>query len=558
MRPAGAAASTGGRRGAPVWPIAPPVRTLLRVEQRSSHVTDLLDRVKRALADRYSVERELGQGGMAVVFLARDRKLDRSIALKVLRPELAASLGSERFLREIEIAARLSHPNILPLHDCGEIDDLLFYTMPHVAGGSLRHRLRREGRLSLGAVLDIARPVAAALGHAHRHGVIHRDVKPENILFSEGQAMVADFGIAKAVSSAGRKELTRSGLALGTVGYMSAEQASGRSDLDARTDVCGLTCVIYEMLIGETPGVWPVPEEVRLGRFQEIAAAHRERLDCFPGRLEQVLVRGLAMRPAERFASPRELVDAVAQASRPGPKLSDAHMEAIIGRAAEDLAGAPTEGGEPGVLSMGGVEQVAAQVGIPPARVRDAARELERGRDLAPKTGPRARQPATTFRKGRLLVERTIPREVSDAAYEIMVGEVNSQLGFVGNVSVVGRSLHWSGTKPGFVGRDVRVTLTRHSGETHVHVEEHVELRGGSIFAPGWGAGAGALLALGVGTVLGLPEIAIGIAAVPTAVAGAVASAMGIVKGLANHHRAQLERLADRLTDIAKRDAGSG
>ncbi len=516
-------------------------------EQRSFHVTDLLDRVKRALVDRYDVERELGQGGMAVVYLARDRKLDRSIALKVLRPELAASLGSDRFLREIEVAAKLTHPHILPLYDCGEADGLLYYTMPHVSGGSLRQHLNREQWLSTDAALGVAQSIAAALHHAHRQGVVHRDVKPENILFSEGHAVVADFGIAKAISVAGGKGLTRSGMALGTVGYMSAEQAGGHADLDARTDVCSLACVIYEMLVGETPGVWSTPEEVHVGRFQAIAATHRERLDGLPGRVEQVLVRGVALRPTDRFATPVELVAALSAASRPGVKLKNADVEAILERAAVEQADAPTEEAESSALSIGGVEQVAAQVGIPPARIRDAAQELAvHGGEPGP--------PAT-FRKGRLVVERTIPLEVTDSAYEELVHEINTQLGFVGNVSTVGRSLHWNGTRPGFVGRDVRVTLTRGSGETHVHLEEHVELRGGSIFAPAWGAAAGVLLTLGVGTAVGLPEVAIAITALPVGVAGAVTSATGLIRGLANRYRKELERLADRLVGVARRKA---
>jgi len=516
-------------------------------------MNDLLDRLNTALADRFTVEREIGRGGMAVVYLAHDRKLDRRVALKVLLPELAASLGAERFLREIEIAAKLTHPNILPLFDCGEADGLLYYVMPYVEGGSLRLRLSEQKRLPIEAVHAITRAVAAALSHAHRQGVIHRDVKPENILFSEGEAVVADFGIAKAVSSAGSIGLTRSGFPLGTPGYMSPEQAGGRTDLDPRTDVCGLACVVYEMLIGETPGVWPVPDEVRLGRFDEIVPQHRERLDRLPGRIEQVLVKGLAMRQSERFATPMEFADALAAAAEPTKRLSDSEVRELIGRAADRQAERPTDH-EDSALSMGGVEQIAAQVGIAPARVREAAKEIaQRPMDLP---APRSRDyPTSTFHKGRLVVERTIPGELSESTVEMMVHEINTRLGFVGNISSVGSSLHWSGTKPGFMGRDVRISLTTASGRTEVHIEEHIELRGASIFAPGWGVAGGGLVGLGVATALGVPEGgAMAAVILPFVFSGAFLVATGLPKGMANHYRPQLEELADRLEEIGVRE----
>jgi hypothetical protein len=514
-------------------------------------MSELLARLTAALADRFSVEREIGRGGMAIVLLAHDQKLGRPVALKVLLPDLAASIGADRFVREIEIAAQLTHPNILPLHDCGEADGLLYYVMPYVAGGSLRHRLNSEGRLSLQIALGIAGAVAAALNHAHRHGVIHRDVKPENILFSEGQPVVADFGIARAISSAGAAPLTRSGFPLGTPGYMSPEQASGRTELDARTDVCGLACVVYEMLIGGTPGVWAVPEEVRLGRFQEILPAHRERLDRMPGRVEQVLVKGLAMRPSERFATPVEFVEALATAAQPTAMLSDARVREVVGRAAEQQAEQPTEA-DAGTLSMGGVEQVAAQVGIAPQRIRDAAQEIEVPHGGVPERAAPGKHELSKFRKGRLVIERTIAGEVPDTAYEAMVHEINTRLGFVGTVSGVGRALHWAGTKPGFVGRDVRVTLNRKDGETVIHVEEHIELRGASIFVPGWGVAGGVIAALGIVYSMGLPEEALLVFALPLGVAGAILTATNVPKLLAAHYRPQLEELANELETIGR------
>ncbi len=214
---------------------------------------DLLDRLKTALADRYAIEQEIGAGGMATVYLAEDLKLHRKVAVKVLRPELAAALGPERFLREIEIAAKLHHPHILALHDSGEVDGFLYYVMPYVDGESLRDRLNREKQLPVEDALQIAREVADALGSAHRHDVIHRDIKPENILLEEGHAVVADFGIARAIHAAGGEQLTETGLAVGTPAYMSPEQAMGSKELDGRSDLYSLGCVLYEMLAGQPP-----------------------------------------------------------------------------------------------------------------------------------------------------------------------------------------------------------------------------------------------------------------------------------------------------------------
>ena len=337
-------------------------------------MTEVLDRIKAALGDRYTIEREIGSGGMATVYLAQDLRHKRSIALKVLRPELALAVASDRFLREITITAQLNHPHILPLLDSGQADGLLFYVMPYAAGGSLRRCLSRDRPLPLDEALRITREVAAAIDHAHRHGVIHRDIKPENILFSEGLAMVADFGIAKAISAAGPAQLTRTGVALGTPGYMSPEQALGIVTLDGRTDIYSLACVVYEMIIGATPIFWPTDEALRLRRLVDAPADHRERLNLLPGRVEQALVRALALRPDDRFRSSIEFAEALVTGSLPGVKLSDGQVQAIIGRAAQLQAEHKTE---ERVLSIGAVEQIAAEVGIPPEHVRQALRELE-------------------------------------------------------------------------------------------------------------------------------------------------------------------------------------
>src|SRR5688500_15246491 len=210
-------------------------------------------RLELALADRYRIERELGAGGMATVYLAQDVRHHRKVAVKVLRPELAAAIGAERFLAEIQTTANLQHPHILPLFDSGQADGFLFYVMPFVEGESLRERLDREQQLPVDEAVEIARSVASALQYAHERGVIHRDIKPANILLSRGEPLIADFGIALAVSQAGGGRVTETGLSLGTPHYMSPEQATGDQRIGPQADVYALGCVLYEMLVGEPP-----------------------------------------------------------------------------------------------------------------------------------------------------------------------------------------------------------------------------------------------------------------------------------------------------------------
>src|ERR1043166_9081818 len=214
------------------------------------HTTEQLN---AALSGRYEIERQIGAGGMATVYLARDLKHHRNVALKVLNPELGAVVGPERFLAEIEVTANLHHPHLLPLFDSGESDGLLFYVMPYVEGETLRHRLERERQLTVDAAIRIACAVASALDYAHRHGVIHRGLKPENILLHDGEPLVMDFGIALAVSKAGGARVTQTGISLGTPQYMSPEQATGDWELDARSDIYSLGAVLYEMLTGDPP-----------------------------------------------------------------------------------------------------------------------------------------------------------------------------------------------------------------------------------------------------------------------------------------------------------------
>ncbi len=269
-------------------------------------------RLSAVLADRYVVERELGQGGMATVYLAEDLKHHRKVALKVLRAELAATLGPKRFLREIETTAQLAHPHILPLLDSGAADGTLFYVMPYVEGESLRGRLEREKQLPLDDALQITREVADALSYAHSRGVIHRDIKPENILLQGAHAVVADFGIARAVSAAGRQRLTETGLVIGTPAYMSPEQAAGEKDVDGRSDLYSLGCVLYEMLSGETPYTGPTAQAIlakKLGEPLPRISVVREAVS--PG-VEAALNKALARTPADRFGTASEFAGALA------------------------------------------------------------------------------------------------------------------------------------------------------------------------------------------------------------------------------------------------------
>jgi len=272
--------------------------------------TDQRERLTAALTSRYAVERELGSGGMATVYLADDVKHRRKVAVKVLRPELAAALGPDRFLQEVQIAARLNHPHILPLHDSGEADGFLFYVMPHVTGESLRQKLAREKQLPLTEALAITRQVASALSHAHEQGVIHRDVKPENILIHEGEAMVADFGIALAASAASDR-LTETGIAVGTPEYMSPEQALGERQLDGRSDVYSLGCVLYEMLAGEPPYTGPTAQAVLAKRFADPVPGVRRLRAAVPAGVERALIKALARAPADRFPSTLAFAEAL-------------------------------------------------------------------------------------------------------------------------------------------------------------------------------------------------------------------------------------------------------
>lgn len=294
-------------------------------------MTDLLERLSGALGGRYRVEAEIGRGGMAVVYLAYDRKHERRVAIKVLRPELTASIASDRFLREIRIAAQLQHPHILALYDSGEAEGLLYYVMPYADGETLRQRLDREKQLRLEDVLRIAANVADALAHAHSYGVVHRDVKPENILLIGDHALVADFGVARALSSAG-VEFTDSGVAVGTPAYMSPEQAAGASDVDARSDIYSLACVVFEMLGGEPPFTGVTPRSVLARQISERPPSIRVLRPTVPPAMEDALGQALAKVAADRPPTAMQFLEALTRGARAPGRVTARLWSRTLGR----------------------------------------------------------------------------------------------------------------------------------------------------------------------------------------------------------------------------------
>jgi tetratricopeptide (TPR) repeat protein len=278
-------------------------------------VMDQVDRLRAALADRYELDREIGHGGMAHVYRAHDRQHGRDVAIKVLRPDLAAALGPERFLREIHLEARLQHPHILPLYDSGTADGFLYYVMPYVAGETLRERIRREKQLPLADALRITKDVADALSYAHDHGVIHRDIKPGNILLSGEHALVADFGIAKAISAADEEALTGTGIAVGTPEYMSPEQGSGDQGVDRRSDIYALGCVLYEMLAGQPPFTGRTVQSVLARHRHDPPPSLRVVRPVLHPEIEEVIEKALAKVPADRFATVAAFLQALEASS---------------------------------------------------------------------------------------------------------------------------------------------------------------------------------------------------------------------------------------------------
>ncbi|HXV18009.1 MAG TPA: serine/threonine-protein kinase, partial [Gemmatimonadaceae bacterium] len=265
---------------------------------------------QRALGDRYTIENEIGRGGMATVYRARDPRHDRSVAVKVLNADIAASLGTERFLQEIKTVASLTHPHIVPVHDSGETAGVLYYVMPHISGETLREKIAREKQLSPAETVRLTRTLASALDFAHRHGVVHRDIKPENVMMFEGEPLILDFGIAKAISAAGGESLTRTGVAIGTPAYLSPEQASGETQLDGRSDQYSLACVVYEMLSGQPPFIASTPQSVIAKRFSELPKRLPPSVNV-PSGASDVLLRALSLDPADRFPTVSEFARAL-------------------------------------------------------------------------------------------------------------------------------------------------------------------------------------------------------------------------------------------------------
>jgi tetratricopeptide (TPR) repeat protein len=308
-------------------------------------LADIPEALRTALADHYALEREIGHGGMATVYLAEDLKHHRQVAIKVLRPEVAAMLGAERFLREIQIAAGLAHPHILPLHDSGTIEwtaylRLPYYVMPYVSGQTLRRRLSQEQRLPVDEALEIARHVGAALSYAHSRGIVHRDIKPENILLEDGEAVVADFGIARAIVAAGDQRLTTTGLVVGTPTYMSPEQATGTDPIDGRTDQYSLGCVLYEMLTGLPPHAGASPQVMLARRLVERPRSVRAVRPSVPVAVDAALNKALAILPSDRFDNASTMIRALTP-EPPAPRRRRWRIAAVTGLlAAALIAGA--------------------------------------------------------------------------------------------------------------------------------------------------------------------------------------------------------------------------
>lgn len=510
------------------------------------------------LAGRYRIQGELGRGGMATVYLAVDEKHGRKVALKVFRQDLAAAVGAERFLREVQITAGLNHPHVLPLLDSGGDGGLLYYVMPFVAGDSLRRPLVGGEPIPLEAVLRIVREVASALDYAHAQGVVHRDIKPENVLFNEGLAVVGDFGVARAVSLAPRDHMTRTGVAVGTLGYMSPEQALGSGEVDARTDVFSLGCVAYEMLTGGTPAAWPLPDDVRLGRLTEVPAPHRARLDALPGRVEQVLARALALRPSDRFATAGEMAASLIAASERTPAFTEEQVRRLLDRAAEIQALEPLE---EGALTIGAVEQVAAQVGIPPEHVRQAARELAvrepkglirtaGGQVLDPggRALDRRGRPVPEGKWGHVVITRILEGEAPESAFPAIVEEIQDHVGILGHASVLAGSLTWSPATQSEDSRRLVVSIRAKDGATQVTVHEEFGAGGlRKMFFPA-GAIAGALTGVGIGALVGLGPVL----AIPGMAVGLTAAILGTVRVEARIRRPGLQDLADRLAQMVR------
>ncbi len=510
---------------------------------------DLLSDFVEEIRNRYVVEREIGVGGMATVHLALDVRHNRNVAIKVLKQELTASVVAERFLKEIEIAARLTHPHIIPLHDSGEAAGFLYYVMPYIDGESLRTRLIRERRFDRTNALSIVEDVGNALSYAHRQGVLHRDIKPENIMFSEGHPIVADFGIARAVRTAGGENITRTGLALGTPGYMSPEQAMGTRDVDARTDVYSLGCVLFEMLLGEPPGIWQTDESLEIGRFTDLPEQLQAPMRELGAPIERALVRSLTWRARDRFESVDAFLHALGAEENTVHRYSDTEVEKIVRKAADEQVAHPTEEG----MTLRTVQQIANDVGIPPERVERAARNLESPTSTLPAT----ESGAGAFWLGSSTVlewERVVDGEVAEVAYDDIVDEIQATFSTEGQVGKLGRSLTWRTEKPTLgKTRALQVRVTARGGQTRIQVQERIGELATSIHGGVMGGGAlggvAIILGVGLGVPLGAPEVVSLLAA--GWAGGMITLSRSIFRAVARRKRFDLERLSDRIADIA-------
>ena len=292
-----------------------------------------VQRLRDALSQSYSIDRELGRGGMATVYLAQDSKHDRVVALKVLHPDLAASLGPDRFLREIKLAARLNHPHILPLFDSGSADGMLYYVMPYVEGESLRERLDRDKKLPIDEAIRLAQGIASALDYAHRQGIVHRDVKPENVMLYEGMPMVMDFGIAKAVSAAGSETLTQTGMMVGTPAYVSPEQAAGEINLDGKSDQYSLACMLYEMISGERPFAGNSPQSIMAKRFTETPKPLQELRSSVPASVDWAVTKAMSTETSGRFATSAQFAQALVSGNLSTPTDTDTLPKTSVSQA---------------------------------------------------------------------------------------------------------------------------------------------------------------------------------------------------------------------------------